>query len=96
MQIETAVRRSPKTPDYEGLDFHTTQVLDETGAASASSFTGWVSQRQRDEAQTLKQGRLLREERAAENKRASKKRCIHDGTLHIQLAHMPFLTLSKS
>ena len=32
-------------------------------------FTEWVVARQRDAAQVMKQGRLLREERAAEAKR---------------------------
>ena len=71
-QIEMAVRRNPKQPDFEGLELYTSQVLDETGAVAATGFTNWMSQRQRDEAQILKQGRLLREERAAEGKRSKK------------------------
>lgn len=65
LQIETAVRRNPRQPDFEGLEMLTMQVLDETGGVSAAAFSAWVSSRQRDEAQVLKQGRLLREERAA-------------------------------
>eukprot|EP00971_Amphidinium_carterae_P306995 6100970-Amphidinium_carterae.1 len=66
IQIETAVRRNPRQPDFEGLDLMMTSVLDESGAAQASSYMTWITSRQRDEAQVLKQGRLLREEREAE------------------------------
>ena len=39
------------------------------GAAVAQGFNSWLSTVQRDDAQILKQGRLLREERQAEAKR---------------------------
>ena len=71
LQIETAVRRNPKQPDFEGLELLTTQMLDESGGATAPVFASWLSTRQRDEAQILKQGRLLREERTAEGKRSA-------------------------
>ena len=61
VQIETAVRRNPKQPDFEGLDLLTTQVVDETGGVTTAGLSTWVAQRQKEGAQTLKQGRLLRE-----------------------------------
>eukprot|EP00971_Amphidinium_carterae_P052221 1027986-Amphidinium_carterae.3 len=73
IQIETAVRRNPRQPDFEGLDLMMTSVLDESGAAQASSYMSWATGKQRDEAQVLKQGRLLREEREAEARRSKKK-----------------------
>ena len=62
IQIEQAVRRNPKQPDYEGLDTITANMVDETGAVYTRRFTGWVGEQQRAEAFILKQSRQYREE----------------------------------
>ena len=59
MMIEAACDRNPKQPDWEGLDILVVAPMNATC--------------QRDKAVVLKQGRLLREERAAEPKRSGNK-----------------------
>jgi hypothetical protein len=70
VQIEAAVKRNPKVPDYSGLDIFMNTNTDESGAATTAAFSQWVADRQRDQAQIAKQGRLLREEKEAAAKRA--------------------------
>jgi hypothetical protein len=64
------VKRNPKVPDYSGLDIFMNTNTDESGAATTAAFSQWVADRQRDQAQIAKQGRLLREEKEAAAKRA--------------------------
>ena len=71
VQIEAAVRRNPKVPDFSGLDVLMSAATDESGAATTAVFTEWVADRQKDQATIAKQGRLLREEKDAERKRAA-------------------------
>ena len=71
VQIEAAVRRNPKVPDYSGLEVFLAANTDESGAATTVVFNQWVADRQKDQAQIAKQGRLLREEKEAEKKRAA-------------------------
>ena len=71
VQIEAAVRRNPKVPDFSGLDVLMSAATDESGAATTAVFTQWVADRQKDQATIAKQGRLLREEKEAERKRAA-------------------------
>lgn len=73
IMIETAVSRSPKAPDWDGLDHIVSSRITDSGAAVAQGFNSWLSTVQRDDAQILKQGRLLREERLAEAKRKGDK-----------------------
>ena len=54
LQLETAVRRNPKQPDFEGNGLLTTQMLDESDGAKAPGFASWLSTRHSDEAQVLK------------------------------------------
>ena len=65
IQIEAAVRRSPKTPDFNGLEVMTQANADPSGAAVTTIFNTWVASQQKDLATIAKQGRLLREETAA-------------------------------
>ena len=69
LQIEAAVSRNPRMPDFEGLDLMLTSAVAPDGGIVTEKFTEWLTSRQRDAAQIMKQGRLLREERAAEGKR---------------------------
>ena len=69
LQIEAAVDRNPKVPDFEGLEMMLTSAVAPSGAVITDKFSEWLAGRQRDAAQSMKQGRLLREERAAEQKR---------------------------
>jgi hypothetical protein len=70
VQIETAVKRNPKVPDFGGLDMMLESKLDSTGAAVTAAFNDWLKTQQQTEAQIQKQGRLLREERTAAKKAA--------------------------
>ena len=68
IKVETAVGRNPKCPDWEGLDFISGNRLTETGAVEARGSNQRLSAAQKDHALILKQGRLLREERAVAEK----------------------------
>lgn len=67
--IEAATQKNPKQPDWEGLEVMVSGRLKESGAAELPGFTTWLTGVQRDHAQIMKQGRMLREERAADRKR---------------------------
>jgi len=69
IQIEAAVRRSPKAPDFDGLDMIMATPVGPGGEVVTRDFTKWVADRQKDEGFLMKQQRLLREERAADDKR---------------------------
>ena len=64
VQIETAVRRNAKIPDFTGLECMLDARTDSSGAAVTATFDSWVTDRQKDAANIQKQGRLLREEAA--------------------------------
>jgi len=63
IQVEQAVRRNPKQPDYEGLDVITANLTDETGAIQTRAFASWVGEQQKNEAFVLKHNRAWHEER---------------------------------
>ena len=67
--LETATSRDPRQPDWDGLDIMVAGKISATGAAEVTVFNSWLTNIQKDQAQVMKQGRLLREERAAANKR---------------------------
>ena len=67
--IERAVERNPRAPDWDGLEHAVAGRITSSGAAEVAGFMTWLSGVQRDQAQVLKQGRMLREERIAESKR---------------------------
>jgi hypothetical protein len=67
--IEQAVARNPSKPDWEGLDMITSAVITDAGGIIAPKFATWMSTQQMADAQIMKQGRLLREERATDSKR---------------------------
>ena len=67
--VEAACDRNPKMPDWEGLDLLVSNAFTHRGAVELPKFKDWASSVQKDKAVIMKQGRLLREERAAEAKR---------------------------
>ena len=72
VRIETAVARSPKSPDFSGLDVMLISNTTEAGGAMTAKFSAWVADQQKSQATILKQSRLHREERTAEAKRRAK------------------------
>lgn len=62
---EMATRRSPKSPDFDGLDVVLALVVGEAGSIQMRTFGDWVAQQQKTKAQVLKGARLWREEKTA-------------------------------
>ena len=73
IQTEMAVRKSAKAPDYSNLDHLLATALDSSGAASVQAFSRWSSGFMRDEAQTMKQYRLWKEEQDSGAKESGEK-----------------------
>ena len=61
-QQEVAVCRSPAAPDFSGLDNMMPSQMDGGGGLALNSCTHWLAGAQKDQAQVLKQQRLMREE----------------------------------
>eukprot|EP00971_Amphidinium_carterae_P070349 1391402-Amphidinium_carterae.2 len=70
MLLESAAARNPRVPDMEGLELMVAGKFNSQGGIEAAGFNQWLTGVQRDQAQVMKQGRLLREERASEQKRS--------------------------
>ena len=68
--LELAVSRNPKAPDWEGLEHLTASRVTNQGVLNVDVFGQWLADRQRDTAMRMKQGRLLREEKAAAAKKS--------------------------
>ena len=71
VQMQRAIRRNPKHPDYSGLEDMLASALDETGGVVTSKFDEWVAQEQKTKAVIMKNTRLYTEERDAEAKRSA-------------------------
>eukprot|EP00969_Alexandrium_andersonii_P102755 4534738-Alexandrium_andersonii.AAC.1 len=69
--IEAAVERSPRNPDFTGLEGLLAAPVSDRGSLMVPEWKKFVADKQQSEAQILKQGRLVREERAAEERRAA-------------------------
>ncbi|CAK0833571.1 unnamed protein product [Prorocentrum cordatum] len=69
IQHELAVEKDAKHPDYSGLGYMLAGSTEDKGRVAVPKFTRWIAEKQHQRAFTLKQSRLLREERAAEDKR---------------------------
>ena len=67
--LELAVSRNPKAPDWDGLEHVTASRVTAQGVLNVDIFGQWLADRQRDTAMRLKQGRLLREEKASAAKK---------------------------
>ncbi|CAE8585045.1 unnamed protein product, partial [Polarella glacialis] len=63
--IQKAVRRSPKNPDFRGLEIMIQSDLDTSGNLLGGAFGKFVAEEQKSEAFTLKQQRLFSDELAA-------------------------------
>ena len=61
-QVETAVRRNPKQPDYEGLYVILESAIDEKGGTVVPAFSIWLAEQRTTAAINLKAARQLREE----------------------------------
>ena len=69
IEIQSAVKRNPKHPDFMGLGFGTQTTLDESGAIRTGAYHEWLAEQQKVEGRLYKYGREHREELAAEKKR---------------------------
>jgi len=69
LQIQRAVKRNPKAPDFDTLGGYTKHLQDSTGRAHAPKFEQFITEGQKTEATFLKQDRLAREEAEAMEKR---------------------------
>jgi len=67
--IQAGVKRSPKTPSFDGLDVYLSYSLDESGGIVTSDFQKHISEEQRASAFILKNSRIQREEAAADKRR---------------------------
>ena len=82
VQLEMAVDKNPKHPDFTGLGVLVDATTTSSGAARVPKFTSWVTARQKEQAEIYKQRRLYTEEHSksqktdghggAESKRAPK------------------------
>lgn len=62
VQIETAVGRSPLSPDFTGLELVLEDPIGSGGEAVTSSFNNWLASKLKDQAFIAKQTRLYKEE----------------------------------
>ena len=65
LMIQRAVKRNPRSPDFDGLECFMPNALDVQGGIVTSEFEKHMSELQRSEAQIMKQQRLAREETEA-------------------------------
>lgn len=73
LMIQRAVRRNPKAPDFEGLEFYLMHKYDESGGIVAKKLDQHIAEQQRVQATIDKQSRLFREEQEAAGKRKKDK-----------------------
>ncbi|CAK0888003.1 unnamed protein product, partial [Prorocentrum cordatum] len=66
-EVESAVRRNPKVPDFTNLDGIFAAPMAEDGRMQLPTFSKWVSSLRRDEAQIMKQERLWSEGRGIDH-----------------------------
>ena len=72
VQLEMAVARNLRHPDHTGLSVIADGPVSADGSARAPKFLGWVTERQKEHAQILKQQRLFGEEQAAHERGAAR------------------------
>ena len=70
VQIEMAVDKNPKHPDFTGLGILVDGTTTAGGAARVPKFTSWVTSRQKEQGDIWKQRRLYSEELGKEEKGA--------------------------
>ena len=64
LQIQKAIRSSPKAPTFDGLDAYLRHVPSASQAMRTPKFDAHVMETQKTEAFILKQARLAKEEKA--------------------------------
>ena len=69
IQIQRAIQKSPRSPDFTMLDYYMGHTQAVAGVIQATEFDEMVTSKLRTDAQILKQARLAREEDVAETKR---------------------------
>ena len=62
VQVETAVARSPTSPDFTGLELILEDPVGTGGEAVTSTFNTWLASKLKEKANVAKQTRLYREE----------------------------------
>eukprot|EP00974_Lingulodinium_polyedra_P029415 2834140-Lingulodinium_polyedra.AAC.1 len=62
LQIQQAVKRNPKNPDFRGTAVMIMSKLDSSGGLLVGDFAKFVAEEQKSEAFTMKQQRLHAEE----------------------------------
>ena len=62
IQIERAVKRNPRSPDFSGLDLVVATGVDSRGASRTQGFDDFITEKQAKQAYVLKQTRLYSEE----------------------------------
>lgn len=73
LQIQAAVHKSPRSPDFDGLDFYLTASFDSSLGVGATEFEQYMSNLAKDRALVMTQSRKLREEVVAEENRRNPK-----------------------
>ena len=73
LQVERAVRRNARAPDFSGLTAYSDRLGVSGAGVRTPAFSQYVAEDQRTEAQILKQSRLAREESEADSKRHKEK-----------------------
>ena len=68
-QLEIAVARNSKQPDFDGLDALAETSTKASGAVNVPSMAKWFGEHQKSEAFVLKQMRLLSEEKKEQSKK---------------------------
>ena len=71
VQVEMAVEKNPKHPDFSGLNVLVDTNVSAGGMARVPTFTKWVTDRHREQAEIFKQRRLFTEEANKSENRAS-------------------------
>ena len=69
LQMQKAIKRSAKHPDYSGREAMMASQLDETGGIVTSKFDEWVASEQKTAGIIMKSQRIYHEERRAESER---------------------------
>ena len=75
LMIMRAVRRSPRAPDFGGLDMFLSNSTDTSGGVATLDFDRYVADVQKADAAIMKQNRMLKEEQEA----AARKKTGKDG-----------------
>ena len=80
LQLQKAIKRNPKAPDFEGLSEYTRHCSDAVHALTTPEFDKHVAEKQKQDSWIMKNQRLQREEsEQCEKNRQTRKRGKNDG-----------------